>query len=553
MKGKLLTKGIGLLLVLMLFCTGLMTASADTPAAAVSSGDAAQNTATGGIDVTIVFSRTSYKIGSTLEAKYTVKGGSGTYKELYCWCYSADHGQAVFSKYIPLKSKSGTIKFKPKYGQEAYIELYALDSKGKYANVTSDRVALTGAKETEPIQVTITFSKDSYALGETVVADYKVTGGSGKYPVLEYAVYGGENGASVSYKRGTLKSANGKIKFVPYKGSYAYISLWGNDSDNRSVSFASNPVDFTDAAVNDPVKVKITFNKSSYKSGETVVAKYKITGGSGKYKQLRFECSGAEHESSLDYADLSYKSGDLTASSGTIKFVPKSGVKARVSITGFDSKGKGVFGQSGWVKIKDAKNREGVNVKFTLSKTSYTLGTRIKAKYSISGGSGKYTNLSYSCYVYDNGQYKDYENGTLKKDSGTITFAPNRGQEAYIYVYGTDSEGRNIWGQSVTIQLTESTKPNKVKLTGVKAGQKQLTVTWSQGKDIDGYQIQYGRKADFSDAETVSVKKATVTEKTITKLKGGKKYYVRVRTFRKVNGKNVFSDWSESKSKKTTK
>ena len=209
MKGKLLTKGIGLLLVLMLCCTGLTTAWADTPAAAANSGDAAQNVATGGIDVSILFSKTSYKIGSTLVATYNIKGGSGTYTELHCWCYSVDNGQQVLSKYLRLKNKSGTIKFKPKNGQEAYIEIYALDSKGKYVDVLSDRVALTGAKETEPIQVTFSFGKDSYAYGETVEAKYQITGGSGQYPFIQYYVYGGGTGSSVYTKQGTLKKASG--------------------------------------------------------------------------------------------------------------------------------------------------------------------------------------------------------------------------------------------------------------------------------------------------------------------------------------------------------
>ena len=88
MKGKLLMRGIGLLLALLLCCTGLVTASADTPAAA-------QNVATGGIDVNILFTKTSYKIGSTVTATYTVKGGSGTYTDLRAWCYSVDNNQNI--------------------------------------------------------------------------------------------------------------------------------------------------------------------------------------------------------------------------------------------------------------------------------------------------------------------------------------------------------------------------------------------------------------------------------------------------------------------------
>ena len=37
------------------------------------------------------------------------------------------------------------------------------------------------------------------------------------------------------------------------------------------------------------------------------------------------------------------------------------------------------------------------------------------------------------------------------------------------------------------------------------------------------------------------------TSRTIRKLKRGKKYYVRVRTYKKVNGKNYYSAWSKAR------
>ena len=52
--------------------------------------------------------------------------------------------------------------------------------------------------------------------------------------------------------------------------------------------------------------------------------------------------------------------------------------------------------------------------------------------------------------------------------------------------------------------------------------------------------------------KTVSVKK-TVTKKTIKKLAAGKKYYVRVRSYRKAGGKKLYSKWSAVKTVKTAK
>ena len=59
----------------------------------------------------------------------------------------------------------------------------------------------------------------------------------------------------------------------------------------------------------------------------------------------------------------------------------------------------------------------------------------------------------------------------------------------------------------------------------------------------------------MSGAKTVTVGKNKTTSAKVKKLKGKKKYYVRVRTYKlvKINGKNVklYSSWSKVKSVKT--
>lgn len=74
-------------------------------------------------------------------------------------------------------------------------------------------------------------------------------------------------------------------------------------------------------------------------------------------------------------------------------------------------------------------------------------------------------------------------------------------------------------------------------------------------KQVTGYQIQYSTNKSFKGAKTVTLKKYKLTSKTITGLKSGKRYYVRVRTYKrvKVNGKYkvIYSNWSKVRSVKT--
>ena len=87
-------------------------------------------------------------------------------------------------------------------------------------------------------------------------------------------------------------------------------------------------------------------------------------------------------------------------------------------------------------------------------------------------------------------------------------------------------------------------KAAKISLKGAKAGKKKITVTWKKNADVAGYQVYYktGKKA-----KTVKVTKNTITKKVIKKLKKGKKYTVKVRGYKKINGQMVYTKWSKAK------
>ena len=76
----------------------------------------------------------------------------------------------------------------------------------------------------------------------------------------------------------------------------------------------------------------------------------------------------------------------------------------------------------------------------------------------------------------------------------------------------------------------------------------KFTVKWKKNKSSNGYQIQYSTDKKFKkNIKTVTVKGASKTGKTISGLKKGKKYYVRMRSYKTVNKKKNYSAWSKSK------
>ncbi len=82
---------------------------------------------------------------------------------------------------------------------------------------------------------------------------------------------------------------------------------------------------------------------------------------------------------------------------------------------------------------------------------------------------------------------------------------------------------------------------------------KGFKVTYKKiSKQATGYQVQYSRSRGFkSSNKTKLVKKYSTVSKKVTKLKSKKTYYVRVRTYKTVDGVKYFSEWSDAVKVKT--
>ena len=96
------------------------------------------------------------------------------------------------------------------------------------------------------------------------------------------------------------------------------------------------------------------------------------------------------------------------------------------------------------------------------------------------------------------------------------------------------------------------TKPKSAKFKKVKSAKKAISVEWKKVRGVKGYQVQVATDKKFKkNKKTVNIKKQKTTKTTVKKLKAKKKYYVRVRTYKIVNGKKIYSSWSKVKSVKT--
>lgn len=94
-------------------------------------------------------------------------------------------------------------------------------------------------------------------------------------------------------------------------------------------------------------------------------------------------------------------------------------------------------------------------------------------------------------------------------------------------------------------------KPAKVTILSVKSSSAgKITVKWKKVSKAKGYQIAYSQNSEFKTQKTVKI---TGTSKTISGLSKGKKYYVRVRAYKKSGKTTKYGKWSSTKTVKVKK
>jgi len=164
--------------------------------------------------------------------------------------------------------------------------------------------------------------------------------------------------------------------------------------------------------------------------------------------------------------------------------------------------------------------------------------------------------LSKTSYTY---------NGKIRKP--TVTVIDYKGKKISSTYYSVSySNNKKVGKATVTVKLKNgysgilkknfSIIPKATKLTSLTGKSKSILIKWKKQKtQTTGYQLQYSMNKKFSKKATMTktIKRNTATKMTVKKLKAKKTYYVRVRTYKIVNGKKYYSAWSKVKKVKTKK
>lgn len=152
--------------------------------------------------------------------------------------------------------------------------------------------------------------------------------------------------------------------------------------------------------------------------------------------------------------------------------------------------------------------------------------------YRRTGNSSKWVNIATvsgsNTLVYTDGSVKA---GTMY----TYTVRAYKGSALSAY----NKNGSRIVRLTAPVQYKPSSKASG-----------KLTVRWKKAAGASGYQIQYAASRSMRGSRTVS---ASALTRTLSGLKKGSTYYVRIRAYKKASGKTYYGAWSSVKNAKVRK
>lgn len=185
-----------------------------------------------------------------------------------------------------------------------------------------------------------------------------------------------------------------------------------------------------------------------------------------------------------------------------------------------------------------------INIKLTSEDTE-----NVKYMYSSDYRMNIYktSNTERSLWSSNNNRISNGYNAGLGYYYGNYSATLPKGTYYLVFTFGRSCEN-----DSYDFKLTYTPSFSRTSIRKTSTPKKgQIRVDWDKCANVSGYQVQYSRNKNMKNAKRITAKGSNNYSRTIKNLKGKKKYYVRVRTYKtvKVNGKNktYYSKWSSKK------
>lgn len=485
-----------------------------------------------------------------LAGTLVIKGIEMEYVDVRFGAKSYDSTLKTYIPSVELRAYTGAIIPKTDYTVEYYLFNYSSSSVKPYVII-------------KPV------AKGSYAKGQTTAS-------------LGTLV----KGTSTSSKAEIMQTYDGTTDIVDTKGYSATISraYYTKNGIKYDLTITSNSVDY----VGYPIEVEaIVYNNNGVRLSSY---QYDITYKNSKGNEVK----AMEDPDAYKIIISGYNSSFSISKNFTVKGNDISGYTVKLNKTSENATGSNVTLPTVISVTKGIARLAATDYTVTYKDSEDKTVTRISAPGTykvVVTGAGKYSGSTYATFrviglaqsiTGVKSSYKLYPN-TL--NSSTLQLAPKATEGTFTYT-SSDSSIASVSSTGVvtaykagrakiTIKTTGNTKydpavistvikvyPKKAVMTKkpwTTAKKGQIKVRWNKQDNITRYEVRYSRAKSFAKGTYITKKvnaaqnDYTTQSTTISKLKSGARYYVKVRAVKEVyndNGKKItyYGRWSGWKS-----
>lgn len=157
-------------------------------------------------------------------------------------------------------------------------------------------------------------------------------------------------------------------------------------------------------------------------------------------------------------------------------------------------------------------------------------------------------------YVYRKTKDTSYKKIKTIEAKDTLSYTDTAVKDKNGNLYYYTVKAYNSYGSSSTYTSKKIVRLKAVSISKIQnQSGKKMYLEWNKNTKATGYQIQYSTSSSFKNASKVKVSGYKNVSKTISKLTKDKKYYVRIRVYKKSGDTYYYSAWSGSKSVKISK
>lgn len=465
-------------------------------------------------------------------------------------------GESIYSTYIgdkPWKSLNGTSMAAPMVTGVAVLILseneeltprqlknfiYTSSGSGSFdgdtaafgrinAKTAIDNVQAAASESREPEQVVLNRTSASLYTGETVSLEYAIYPGTA-------SIYADDVTFSSSDEEVAAVDENGCISAAASGEAVITVSCRGLTSECSisvgAADYGSITLPFSGEGKFSPSDPKVTVTTGT-RTWESYMDGYETDLIRGQTISIDMEPSKEDRSTVIPCVRIIDPAGE-------VKLLMRGRSKTTLSVS-FDAETKGTYRLQVLGETMGGADEE----------KPYKLRIEDISEVSLSGVTDKtYTGsavkpvltVRYGSAVLADGT--DYET-TFKnnKDVGNAT----------VTVTGAGD-------YEFSLSRTFRVLPKGTNISKLSRARKAVGVRWKKqtarmsASRITGYQVQAATDACFTkDKKTVTVSGYKKTYKKIKGLKPKTKYYVRIRTYRTVNGTNIYSAWSKTRTVKT--